>query len=730
MHPWLRISGQDFFNHTLTLPLRPSTRRASLFARYKDKPLPKNPDPFTEKIIDGVRPYLSDLASPEGRAARENGAQAFNEHAPRVLHAIRSLQAGPLQFNWAALKQNELISSPRHPFLHEYSNAIQEQYRNGQPDYWDPRMHDLLQDIAVHAAVYRCTNGLEVCLLWLIRTRNFTLVKELYGRFMHGLGENESWEDDEDDSSREDQGLAGMTLHTRQSSGFLVPGRVNILLALIAAHAGENDFAGAFRICLQTTTRFTPSFTTPFIRSLSYDQPFQARVSTFVERLVVARLLSFPSELQRLLQTLQKPGSDQALERLYQNVIQGMTGEDAYISASDSLSRTVTMPHEAWAFFLKAFIRAGRQDLAGKLWTDMNTFGIPRSATIWTAALEGYVETKRALEATTLVKVMEQQGVVFNHRAYMVAIGAYYQAKQRFEAWALFQKFLRQSNPRPNQQEVLDVTNTVIRGVLRMNQTKEAEDLLSSLRKSGPAPDTLTYNILLAHYARRQDFHALGRLVGEMASEDISWDVHTFSTILNALEAAGRPDATDMVIQMMRRQNVRPTTATVTAIIEQQLKEQKEANLQTAWKLFTMMEQDPELKPKESTYSVMLNGILRGHWLPRDVAIRYRGEILGRMRRDRIVRTNETYQGPAEAMSYLRQMEAGRLVISVQTWRVLLYGLENFKAWPEALEVVGKLEKSKKYMSPSLTLKVEKIKKHAEGQPAAYMAGHNVLELE
>jgi pentatricopeptide repeat protein len=258
-----------------------------------------------------------------------------------------------------------------------------------------------------------------------------------------------------------------------------------------------------------------------------------------------------------------------------------------------------------------------------------------------------------------------------------------------------------------DQTRAMSVYNTVLKGLLRIKRIDEAKLLMNSFHDKGLQPDIVSFNTFLAYYCRQNDFKALSGVVSDMSTVNIPGDVVTFSTILSALLRIGKKDATVTILNLMRKQGIQPNVATYSAIIDHQMREQSEDNLKAVISILNKMEQDESTRPNEVTYTSILSGLYRGHWISRETADLVRKDLVTRMRRFNIAFRLPTYhiliraalessdpKGYLDALSWVREMEEQGIPLTNSTWYILFAGLMYRELWSVAREMVAKMYQS------------------------------------
>ncbi|KAG5351827.1 hypothetical protein C0989_004774 [Termitomyces sp. Mn162] len=558
---------------------------------------------------------------------------------------------------------------------------------------------------ALHAAssITSSTDALCAFLLLRLKQMNFTAVIELYDEYLKGLRGREIWNVDDVEDDVISQG-AGLVSDEHDRGMQVTQGRLTLLLIVIAAHASQDAFKSALQTYLETGIRLYPPSVDSFLAAnFAHNPAFAAKFKSFIARLDLARMISRPTSLSKHIMNLATRHSTELLESLYKSIADGLFGPDAYIapeSTKKTSSKIVALTEVGWVTLLSAFLRCRRRDLASKLWEDQLTLGITPGVSLWTTLIDSYGATNEADAAVASWNMMKAQGIQPDALAYRALIATLFKGRRRSEALRFFQSFQKLPFQGASEGHFLSVYNTVIDGLLSFNDETAVQALLEKMEKHGPKPDLISYNTLLAYYGRRGNFKSLASVVGRMVELKIAGDVYSFSTILSALLRAGRDDAPDLLINIMRKQGIQPNVATYSAIIDHQLQAPTIKNFETVMRLLYRMEEDAAAQPNVKTYTSILAGLDRMEGIDSRRKNEWRKEITWRMKKRRIDLNEVTYhvlissslkhppsEGLEQALSYYRQMQRRKLTNDT-TWYVLLLGLLRRNNWALAEEII------------------------------------------
>jgi len=168
----------------------------------------------------------------------------------------------------------------------------------------------------------------------------------------------------------------------------------------------------------------------------------------------------------------------------------------------------------------------------------------------------------------------------------------------------------------------------------------------------------------------------------------LSPDVFTYSIILTALLKAGREDAPQLILDMMKKDNIDPGAAVNTTIIDQLLREPDAKNIKAAFNILNRMEGErtPAERPNEVTYTTMLTGIYR--WGSSKDAEAHHSDIIQRMGKRGIQFNRATChiliraslesssrEGPRYALDHFNRMARLNIEPDFDTWYIILDGM-------------------------------------------------------
>ncbi|KAG5647624.1 hypothetical protein DXG03_008977 [Asterophora parasitica] len=674
--------------------------RVASTATPRRKPISLRPSEPASDLVGKVKQGLPLLHSTRG--VSDSQVAQFNATLAQLRHASLNKNAVAVLNIWQQLEENKLLHFLQRSQVEEVSGLLARSLVSGK---LDSSHTSSVHEVALQAAAGCSTDALNDLLVMLLKQNNPAAVIELYHRFMELLGGKDIWDEVPEEKGEAPQN-AGLVSDDHPKSRRMphIPGRANLLLAVTTAHAQCDAFQDALQVCFNTVVRFHHQTTKAFLVKFNRDPALQDKVNLYVKRLEIARMVARPPSLSRQITNLSTAPSTRLLESLYRSIIDAISGPDPYIASEPSKvtpQRSVAITEAGWTSFLAAFLKARRRDLAANIWTDMINLGIKPGVSLWTALIDSYDSIRAVDEAVSSWNMMSAQGIKPEALTYRALISTLFNARKPDEAMKVFKTFQRAPPKDAAEVHVASVYNTVLNGLLLSGRESEAQALLKAMETQSPTPDLVSFNTFLGYYGRRGNFKMLANLVSRMSALKLVGDVYTYSAIMSALLKAGREDAPELMIDIMRKQGVEPNVATYSAIIDHQMREQNEKNLEATMRMLQKMEQDPNVQPNEVTYTSILTGLYRGQWLEPEKAEDLKKENVQRMQRRGVEFNITTYhtlikacleysrpEGLTNALAYYREMRRAKIPFNHTTWYILLLGLLRRGEWAVADELI------------------------------------------
>ncbi|KAF5374924.1 hypothetical protein D9758_000389 [Tetrapyrgos nigripes] len=662
-------------------------------------------DDIPNQLFDRIKDVIIRKHTSHGVDVFGEQADVFNRLLAKINMALKKQDIDGLHRCWHDLEQKGLTRFLANWDLGRISDFAVSYLSSPDVSVSFDSPREWMEDISVMAANAHQTEALKSCMVYHIRHNNPQAVLDLYDRCKSVMSEGEPLGDNSQESHERHDSLA-LTPESL-NTGVYIPGRVNLLLAATTAHAMRDSFQDALRTYSETSVRFHHFSTRSFCALLDHDPLLQRKVELYTRRLSVARLLARPPSLSKQITNFAKSGATHLLQKLYESVIQGMTDPHPYLAADPTLitpNKSVAMTEVGWTSFLSAFLECRRKDLAGKVWQDVLRLGLSHNVSMWTALIDGYAKTASFSDAVATWDSMISAGVEPNVLTYRALISALFNGKRPQMAMERYHQFRMQLMNQLTGEQNLLVMNTVLHGLLATNRIDHALAFLNSMETGPYKPDVVSYNTFIGHYGRAQNLKSVGAMINRMAAAKIPGDAVTFTSILSVLLRMGRKDRVDMVFRMMEKQGTEANVTTYNSIIDRLLREQDETSLQGAVALLHRMETNSNSQPDAITYSILITGIHRGQWLPRDKAEDWTRQILTRMRSRNIKLPTQGYNVLIDAsikngqiqtaLSYYREMLRQKVPIIFNTWCLILSALVEREEWKTASEVVNEMNKS------------------------------------
>ncbi|KAJ4484832.1 hypothetical protein C8J55DRAFT_509074 [Lentinula edodes] len=660
------------------------------------------PPVIPPSVLKNIRENVTQQLRTRDSVASDQQADIYNHSLVQIKEALGKGDAGSLRQLWIKLKQLNLAHILDPKLMSMISSLLIKAFLPAPYEPWDSSSQNIVEEVAV-AATSCDAEGVATCMLYHIKRNNPDAALSLYGRCTHIMNNREAWDEEETQEGPFEQGELAFG-HAELSQSIVQPirGRVFLLLAAVTAHAMLDTFQEALTICKDTDVRFHNYTTREFLQNLQHDSSLRHKVDLYTRRLHLARLISRPTSLSRQIMNLGDTHALTSLKKLYEGIVEGILGPDPFIAADESYlssEKTVAMTVVGWTSFLTAFLKCSSKESAAQVWDDIPRLGLRHDTSMWNALITGQAQS--FTDATTTFELMKSRKVTLDALTYRALISSLFNGRRPNLAMERFQEF-RAAKVIDTPENIMSVYNTVINGLLVTNRIEAASSLFQEMQLKGPNPDIVSHNTFLGHYARRNDIRGLGMFISKMGESGITGDVFTFSTILSALLKMGRQDATEVVFRLMNKQGIKPNTATYSALIDHQMREQDEAHLSGALRLLSQMEADPTIAPNIITYTSILAGIHRGPaWLSQQKEEDFTRAILERMKQHNVKLNTRAYNilikaclngnRLDQALSYYEEMKRTRMPIFQETWYVLLEGLSGMQEWDVAMEVIKEM---------------------------------------
>ncbi|KAG8938769.1 hypothetical protein FRC04_007538, partial [Tulasnella sp. 424] len=226
----------------------------------------------------------------------------------------------------------------------------------------------------------------------------------------------------------------------------------------------------------------------------------------------------------------------------------------------------------AFAMFAAEFARCNRVDLAQRVADDMVSLGFTVPDPILNILLDGYAKGRDFTAAGRIYALLTEGEKTPDVFAHTNLINALFQEGAVDDAMAVFRKaetlFGGEGKEKGKGSLHVATYNAVVHGLLINGRAPDAEPIVDHIRNStsGPKPDTITYNHLLRHYARKSDATNFVRTLQHLTSSGLEPDAYTYTTIVDTLLQSNRPKAVTRMLDVMEAAKIPANTATYTAI--------------------------------------------------------------------------------------------------------------------------------------------------------------------
>ncbi|EJD55604.1 hypothetical protein AURDEDRAFT_109870 [Auricularia subglabra TFB-10046 SS5] len=259
-----------------------------------------------------------------------------------------------------------------------------------------------------------------------------------------------------------------------------------------------------------------------------------------------------------------------------------------------------------------------------------------------------------------------------------------------------------------------------------------AQALLKDMQTSGPKPDLFTHNAFLLYYARTGDVPGAAGRLRLIAQDGLTPDTASFTIVLQALLRAEHPNASKVVLDLMRAFGVVPETPVYATMLGAILGLPGEAHITEALSVLDEMARSERARPDERTYSVMLAGLFRQRGLSPERTREIERELQRRMLRARINLSQLSYNHivcaclepaaqPSQLMldtglRYYHEMIRHGALPNNKAWMLVLSTLTSGakRDLGEALEVIRTMQERNVSGDPPLRKLVERVQREVD----------------
>ena len=362
----------------------------------------------------------------------------------------------------------------------------------------------------------------------------------------------------------------------------------------------------------------------------------------------------------------------------------------------------------------------------------MARLGVQPTAAVWVALIDGYSGLRMVDQARGAWSMIIRGNMPTTAMMWRAIIAAEFAAGNVGQALARFKEYVQRTSkasPPEDSATSLIVYNSVLHSLLGVSRETEANALLERMRGEGPAPDTVTYNTFMRYHTRRKDIKALAETLQTMNAANLKGDIYTYSIVLEALIPV-REDAVQIVFGLMKQHNIEPNVVTYTSVIRNLMEQHTKETFKAAMAILRRMEaaEEEDVRPNDITYTAILTELYRSNWLEPEVVAETVQLLVDRMREHNLFRGATTYNllmkaclenpapsGLTDAMKYFDEMRFNRVLITSDTWYILLQGLRARKELGMARELVDVIAKEVPEPSSALRELMSKIRRRIPG---------------
>ncbi|KAG9088071.1 hypothetical protein FS749_002445 [Ceratobasidium sp. UAMH 11750] len=292
------------------------------------------------------------------------------------------------------------------------------------------------------------------------------------------------------------------------------------------------------------------------------------------------RSLARPAALRSYLANFINTRAGYRVQRVWDDLVKLLRAPEPWIGPLDASSGAPTVSTEpdarplfsvsrqTWCDLLEASaaLRPLVPSLTQSIWAELYALNVTPTTGMWNALMAGYAMYGDFARAWATWDKMGPEGRdVYTYTSMIQALFEYRKVGRALEVFEELKTVSRAKGEELGSRPY----NTLLHGLFSTGRLQSALDLIERMESSTlPTPDTTTYNTQLRFYARKRDMVELSKILKNMAEREITPDVYTFVTVLDALLGVGAKDAAGQILEIMRALRVEPNAAIVNTLIE------------------------------------------------------------------------------------------------------------------------------------------------------------------
>ncbi|KAG8699842.1 hypothetical protein FRC08_005072 [Ceratobasidium sp. 394] len=359
------------------------------------------------------------------------------------------------------------------------------------------------------------------------------------------------------------------------------PGRPELLTLTLCAYTMLDDFRSAFHTALATLVPLKPEPTRDALEPLA--QVHEKAVFDTLQAVAdieMLRSLARPAALRSYLANFINTRAGYRVQRVWDDLVKLLRAPEPWIGPLDASSGAPTVSTEpdarplfsvsrqTWCDLLEASaaLRPLVPSLTQSIWAELYALNVTPTTGMWNALMAGYAMHGDFARAWATWDKMGPEGRdVYTYTSMIQALFEYRKVGRALEVFEELKAVSRAKGEELGSRPY----NTLLHGLFSTGRLQSALDLIARMESSTlPTPDTTTYNTQLRFYARKRDMVELSKILKNMAEREITPDVYTFVTVLDALLGVGAKDTAGRILEIMRALRVEPNAAIVNTLIE------------------------------------------------------------------------------------------------------------------------------------------------------------------
>ncbi|PWZ21937.1 Pentatricopeptide repeat-containing protein [Zea mays] len=221
---------------------------------------------------------------------------------------------------------------------------------------------------------------------------------------------------------------------------------------------------------------------------------------------------------------------------------------------------------DTYALLLRAYCGSGQLHRAEGVISEMQRNGIPPTATVYNAYLDGLLKARCSEKAVEVYQRMKKERCRTNTETYTLMINVYGKgsddlrsaskvcANQPMSSLRVFRE-MKSVGCKPN----ICTYTALVNAFAREGLCEKAEEVFEEMQQAGHEPDVYAYNALMEAYSRAGLPQGASEIFSLMEHMGCEPDRASYNILVDAFGRAGLHQEAEAAFQELKQQGMRPT---------------------------------------------------------------------------------------------------------------------------------------------------------------------------